>query len=134
MPQSTSLPDIAATEGLEAARAQLERQIVHWTSAASRLDLLENLASPAAWNSLERYLGMAVRKNLTEAVEKLRPFATALRREVSAARSAADLERVRRRLLDFRHRYTRLEIALDFYGDAINTRTESGDRCTASGL
>jgi hypothetical protein len=123
MPQSVSLRDIGATEGLEAVRTQLERQVAHWTTAASRLEVLENLASAEAWLALERYLGVAVRERLTEAVQRLRPFAAVLRNECYSARSAADLERVQRRLLDFRHRYTRVELCLDFYGDCTRTRT-----------
>ena len=123
MPQSVSLRDNRAAEEWEAVRTQLERQVAHWTTAASRLEVLENLASAEAWLALERYLGVAVRERLTEAVQRLRPVAAALRNQCLAARSAADLERVQRRLLDFRYRYTRVELCLDFYGDCTRTRT-----------
>ena len=83
MPQSASLRDIGATEEREAVRTQLERQVAHWTTAASRLEVLENLASAEAWHALERYLGVAVRERLTEAVQRLRPFAADLRNELS---------------------------------------------------
>ena len=41
-------------------RLQIARQISHWTMAASRLRDLEDLASPIAWDGLERYLGVVL--------------------------------------------------------------------------
>ena len=64
-----------------------------------------------------------MRERLTEAVLRLRPIAAALRHELDDAQTVDDLEKVRRRLLDFRRRYARVETAVDFYADAINTRT-----------
>ena len=42
-----------------ALKTQLSRQVVHWATAVSMLENLDDLASPEAWNSLERYLGNA---------------------------------------------------------------------------
>ena len=42
---------------------------------------------------------------------------------LAAAVSPADLLTVRRQLLNFRNRYTRVETTLVFFADAINTRT-----------
>jgi len=39
-----------------AIRTQLSRQVIHWTKAAQRLADLDDLASAAAWHSLESYL------------------------------------------------------------------------------
>jgi hypothetical protein len=106
-----------------AIKAQLVRQVAHWTSAAARLRDLDDLASPAAWNSLERYLGLAIRRHLTGVVDALNCEAAALRAALEMVSSAADLEIVRRKLLDFRRRYLQVETTLDYYADAINTRT-----------
>lgn len=107
-----------------AIKTQLNRQVDHWTKAAARLQDLDNLASPAAWNSLERYVGVAIRRHLSTVVAQLDREAVLLQAALAAARSAADLATVRRQLIAFRNRYTRVETTLDFYADAINTRTQ----------
>ena len=106
-----------------AVRTQLTRQVAHWTAAAMRLQDLDDLASPSAWNSLERYLGLSIRQHLTMVVEKLKREAILLQTSLDSAFSIADLSTVRRQLLTFRRRYLRVEATLDFYADAISTRT-----------
>lgn len=106
-----------------AVKTQLVHQIAHWTAAATRLQDLDDLASPAAWSSLERYLGVAIRRHLTEVVAQLGREATLLQAALTAAYSATDLSGVRRQLQAFRTRYMRVETTLDFFSDAINTRT-----------
>jgi hypothetical protein len=98
--------------------------VVHWTKAAARLQDLDDLASPAAWSNLERYLGVSLRRHLVTVVAQLDRDGVLLQAALAAAVSAADLQAVRRQLLAFRNRYTRVETTLDFYGDAINTRTQ----------
>ncbi len=49
--------------------------------------------------------------------------ATELQAALDMVTSAADLEIVRRKLLAFRAQYLQVETTLDFYADAINTRT-----------
>lgn len=102
---------------------QVARQVAHWTMALSRLEDLEALASPGAWAGLERYLGVALRQNLAEAVTRLRKEATVLRAQFNAAQSGEELERVRSQVVDFRKRYLRTATLVDFYGGAVNTRT-----------
>jgi hypothetical protein len=106
-----------------AIRMQLSRQVYHWTEAAERLQNLDDLASPAAWNNLERYLGLSIRKHLMGVIEKLKRQADLLRAAFDAASSAPELDGVRRLILAFRHRYLRAETTLDFFAHAINTRT-----------
>jgi hypothetical protein len=106
-----------------ALRSQVARQVAHWTLAVSRLEDLETVASPIAWGGLERYLGVALRQNLVEAVARLRKETTVLRAQLDAARTANELERVRSHVVAFRRRYVRTETLIDFYGDAVNTRT-----------
>lgn len=108
-----------------AVRTQLTRQVAHWTAAAMRLQDLDDLASPSAWNSLERYLGLSIRQHLTMVVEKLKREAILLQTSLDSAFSIADLSTVRRQLLTFRRRYQRVEATLDFYADAISTRTST---------
>jgi hypothetical protein len=91
--------------------------------AASRLGELEDLASPEAWDALERYLGTAIHRSLSGAVDRLKQQAAALHRAAGTAKTTKELERARSRLVDFRRSYLRTETALDFYADAINTRT-----------
>ncbi len=107
----------------EATRIQIARQVSHWTMAASRLGKLEDLASPRAWEGLERYVGLVLRQNLTEAVNHLQQEATALGAQWHEAKTDEELKQVRRQLVTFRRQYLRTETLLDFYADALNTRT-----------
>lgn len=113
------------TEMPAAISVQLARQVAHWGEAAARLQTLDDLAAPAAWSSLESYLGLSIRRHLTEVVGQLGQEARSLQAGLAAARTAGDLEAVRRQLLVFRRRYARVETTLDFYADAINTRTNA---------
>lgn len=107
----------------QAIRTQLARQIDHWVRATARLQELDDLAPLAAWNSLERYLGVALRQHLTTVVAQLTREATVLQSALASAFTPSDLARLRQQLLHFRRRYLRVETTLDFYTDAINTRT-----------
>jgi hypothetical protein len=106
----------------DAVRAQVQRQVLHWTLAASRL-ALDDLAAESAWSHLERYLGMAVRSHLQGVIDRLAADARALVAEQDAAFSTDALADVSRRLLVFQQRYLRAETTLDFFADAINVRT-----------
>lgn len=120
---SKSHQGLAVIETTDILHLQLARQISHWTMAALRLGDLDDLASASAWNSLERYLGLVLRQNLAVAVERLQRQATALQVQWSAARTPDDVNRVQQNLLEFRQQYLRTEKLLDFYADALNTRT-----------
>jgi hypothetical protein len=104
-------------------KTQLACEVAHWTDAATRLQDLDDLASPAAWNGLERYLGLSVRRHLSAVAAQLGREATLLQAALAAAQSPADLSAVRRQLLAFRNHYMRVETTLNFFSDAINTRT-----------
>lgn len=104
-------------------RTQLSRQAAHWIDAAARLQKLDDLASPAAWNSLERYLGLSIRQHLEEVAARLNREGALLQAMLDAAYSSANIATMRRQLLGFRNFYLRVETTLDFYADAINTRT-----------
>lgn len=105
-----------------AIRTQIERQVGHWVQAAQRFSL-DDLASRDAWGHLERYLGLSLRQHLTGVIERLRSDADSLAAMYRAARSQTALAEVERKLLAFRHQYLRTETTLDFFADAVNTRT-----------
>jgi hypothetical protein len=107
-----------------AVQKQLARQVAHWTRATERLQNLDDLASASAWNSLERYLGIAIRRHLSMIVSQLDREAVLLQAALAAASSPAELRAVRGQLLKFRTRYTRVETTLDYFADAISTRTQ----------
>lgn len=104
-------------------RLQLERLVAHWRSAVVALDDLDNFAAPAAWRGLERSLDTTLRTHLRGAIDRLRRQSDVLAAELRAADSLDELEQVRRNVVRFRRRYLAAETALDFYGDAVNTRT-----------
>jgi hypothetical protein len=106
-----------------AMRTQLVRQVAHWTNAAARLENLEDLASVSAWNGLERYLGMSIRRHFSAILQRLNRQGVLLRAALDAAASAAEFAGVRRLLLAFKQLYLRTETTLDFFADAVNTRT-----------
>lgn len=106
-----------------AIRAQLGRQVAHWSIATARLEKPHDLASEAAWSYLEQYLGVTLRQHLALSVARLERYGAVLKSTFEAARSLDELMEVQRRLLDFRQRYLKTETTLEFYTDAINTRT-----------
>jgi hypothetical protein len=110
------------TDQAAAVRSQLARQVHHWVAAASRLDP-DHLASPEAWGRLERYLGLSVRKHLDAVIARLRLEADVLPVALRSAESPTALRELQRRLLAFRRMFMRAETTLDFYADAVNTRT-----------
>src|SRR5881394_1221354 len=79
------------TEQRNAVRSQLARQVVHWVTAAARLDP-DDLASAEAWSRLERYLGMSLRKHLEGVIARLGAEADVL---VATARAAESLTALR---------------------------------------
>lgn len=102
--------------------AQIERQVAHWVSAAQRLTL-DDLASRDAWGNLEQYLGISLRKHLTGVIDRLRADAAALEALQRAARGRAGARETHRKLVAFRRQYLRTETTLDFFADALATRT-----------
>jgi hypothetical protein len=106
-----------------ALRVQVARQVAHWRAATVGLQDPESFASAAAWRTLERYLDVAIRRHLGEAADRLEREADALVAELRAAFTVEQLEELRVRVIRFRRRYLQVETALDFFGDAVNSRT-----------
>ena len=104
-------------------RRHVTRQVMHWWAATDGLSNLESMAAPSAWAQLERYLGVSLRKCLSEAAEQLNRECEVVRARLRAARSLEDLKEVQRAVIAFRDRYLRTETLVDFYSHAVNTRT-----------
>jgi hypothetical protein len=104
-------------------RRHVLRQLTHWEGAAERLDDFEATATPGAWASLESRVGVALRAELKEARERLQREAAAVRGGFHAARGPAELEQVDRRVADLRARYMKTELLVDFFVDAVRSRT-----------
>lgn len=104
-------------------KSQLVRQISHWSSAAERLTVMENFATRAAWESLEKYLGLSLRKCLIETAHQLHWRGKNLEAMVSHAYSDAEMDNIRQQLLKYRAQYLQTETVIHFYADAVNTRT-----------
>lgn len=105
------------------ARRQVLRQLMHWQLAVDSLSNLEHSAAPTAWSALERHLGLSLRRNIGESVEQLRREVEVVVARFRAVRSMADLDRVGHELIRFRRRYMQTETLVDFFGDAVNSRT-----------
>jgi hypothetical protein len=106
-----------------ALRLQVTRQVAHWRAAVIALDDFENFAAASAWANLESYLDLAIRSQLRQSVQRLQRGADVLDAELLATETLAELDRVRRLVVRFRRQFLQVETALDFYGDAVNTRT-----------
>jgi hypothetical protein len=106
----------------QAHRIQLRSQLAHWRTAVLGLKDLENFAAPQAWQALEHYLGLAVRRHLQEAVTGLELELDAIHADLRAARVHDELHRTQRRVHGFRRRYLQVETVLEFYGHAIQSR------------
>ena len=84
---ATAISTASADRRATGLRSQVLRQINHWEGAAERLDDFEASASPDAWASLERYVGVALRSGLKAARVQLKREAAAVRASFDAARS-----------------------------------------------
>jgi len=116
--QVMAIPDRVNTK----LRSQVLRQINHWEGAAERLDDFEASASPQAWLSLERYVGVTLRGGLKEAREQLKREAIAVHAVFNAVRTPSELERVADQVALLRKRYLQTELLVDFYVAAVRER------------
>jgi hypothetical protein len=115
---------ISGASNTRATRTQLERQVNHWLLATASLHL-DDLASAESWKRLELYLGLSLRQHLSEVLDRLRRQVNVLKAMLEAAESPLALEGVRKQLVTFRQQFMRTETTLDFFADAINTRTNA---------
>lgn len=109
---------------------QTEAELVHWQLAVEALADLDTVAAPEAWQALEDYLQRQVRGRLSEVVAVLIAEGRALHRRLGADGDPAG---IRPAVLRLRARYLQVETILDFYGDAVNSRTNPALRALLRG-
>jgi hypothetical protein len=113
----------------------LERQLAHWMSAARSFLDAEAFASRTAWESLEQTIGLPIRSQLARTVDEL----------IHSGRAAADVVRGSRAdpgrlpaaqsaVQRFSRLYLQVETTLDFFGQAVNSRTSPQLRATMQSL
>jgi hypothetical protein len=104
---------------------ELRGEIAHWQTAMVGLSDLENFAATGAWQSLERYVGVALRRHLTSLIGATQLELDALQTDLRAASAVDDLRRCHGRVTRFRRRFLQLETVLSFYGNAVRSRTSA---------
>lgn len=112
------MPDLVQLE-----RAALSTELRHWRRAAEALADLDVIAAPAAWSGLESYLGIRLRDSLRAVALRCVTAADRASSALSLADDPRQLASVRAAVHAVRRRYVQAETVLDFYGDAVNTRT-----------
>ena len=112
-------------------RRQAESEIAHWRQAIADLADVDALSSAAAWAGLEEYLRMGLRTRLRSVVASLELEGAQLQVAFRAGAATAEL---RERLLSLRGRYVQAETVLDFFGDAVATRSDPGTAALLRGL
>ncbi|MET4100375.1 hypothetical protein ABIB37_002612 [Agrococcus sp. UYP10] len=102
----------------------LERQLAHWLAAASSFADAEEFASPSAWRSVEDEAGLPLRRMLGQLVDELVRQAGLARAVIRSARSdPALVQAAAAAVQQLRRSYTQVETTLEFFGDAVNSRT-----------
>ncbi|WP_222268917.1 hypothetical protein [Modestobacter marinus] len=117
------MPDVSTRQTLA--------ELTHWRLAVEALADLDAVAAPEAWAGLEAYLQQGVRDRLAAVVAAVALEARALERQAAAGASP---DAVRTGVLRLRRRYLQAETVLDFYGDAVNTRTNPTLRALLRGF
>lgn len=111
--------------------ADLQRQAAHWLAAARTFLDAEEFASVAAWRSVEDQTGLPLRRQLHGTVQDLvRLGDTAQELAGRADRDGRVLVAAGRGVQLFRRRFTQVETTLEFFGDAVNSRTSDSLRNT----
>jgi hypothetical protein len=120
----TSVLTSAPPDSLRTVASDLERQIAHWLGAASTFLDAEEFASETAWRSVEGQVGIPLRRHLATIVHELLAMGrAALALARSAQRDPSELPAAGNAIQLFRRRYSQVEATLDFFGDAVNSRT-----------
>jgi len=109
---------------------QAEAELAHWQLAVEALADLDAVAAPEAWAALEDYLQRRIRDRLSEVVAVLVAEGRALHRRLGDRGTPDD---IRPAVLRLRTRYLQVETILDFYGDAVNSRTNPALRALLRG-
>ena len=102
----------------------LERQLAHWMSAARSFLDAEAFASRTAWESLEHTIGLPIRSQLARTVDELIRSGRAAADVVRGSRTdPASLPAAQTAVQRFSRLYLQVETTLDFFGQAVNSRT-----------
>ncbi len=104
-------------------RAELAAELAHWRRATRALADLDVVAAPGAWTALESYLGLRLRASLSVVVARVAARIEQTQHLLALSTGAAAMPGLRAALGAVRRSYARAETVLDFYGDAVNTRT-----------
>lgn len=102
------------------------RQVNHWLQAATRLSILDNLASANAWHGVEYKMGELLRDTLKKSVDEVIGLGASLKKQLENCSDAEQLRSIKRGLLQLRDRYLKAEETIHFYTVAVNSRTTSG--------
>ncbi len=108
----------------------LSAQLMHWEMAIERLGQLDDIASPEGWSRLERETNSVLRSSILKSIGVLKEKAGAVRRSVGRESSGM----VARNIHEIRRDYLRTETMLDFFADAINSRSSEATGRTLRGL
>ncbi|MGV9709938.1 hypothetical protein ACWDTI_04665 [Gordonia sp. NPDC003424] len=113
----------------------LDRQLQHWLGAARGCLDAESFATRQAWESVERAVGVPVRTELAKTVAELMRLGRSAEGVIRSARTQPDQTAAAQAAVDgFRRRYLQVETTLDFFGQAINSRTSAKLRNTMATL
>lgn len=124
-----------ADTATRAVAADLERQSAHWVAAATTFLDAEEFASEAAWRSVEVHVGLPLRSHLKQIVEELIDIGRATIALTRAARrDALALPEAMAAVQKLRRRYSQVETTLDFFGDAVSSRTSPQLRAALQAL
>ncbi len=101
----------------------LNRQVNHWSQAASRLSALDNLVYGSAWQGIRQHLGQVLRQTLQKSIRLVEDYGTMLKRQLELAKDDPEaLRNVKRGLVQLREQYLKAEETIHFYAVAINSR------------
>ena len=116
-------------------RNDLQRQVAHWLAAAGTFHDAEQFASEQAWRAVEAQVGQPLRRQLGQSVARLLEQGRATAESVRRARAdGADVERAASAVQAFRRSYSQVETTLEFFGNAVNSRTSPGLGATLQNL
>ena len=104
----------------------LLRQVNHWLQAATRLSVLDNLASGNAWQGIEHKMGVLLKESLKKSVDDVISLAGSLKKQLENSTGPENLRSIKRGLLQLRTKYLKAEETIHFYTIAINSRTTPG--------
>lgn len=102
----------------------LNRQINHWSQAASRLAAFDQLASGIAWQGIDQNLGLLLKQTLQKSIQYVIESAKQLSLQLeSATDKPGALGSFKQGLIRLRNLYIKAEETIHFYTIAVNSRT-----------